>query len=533
MKALTFTIELLEPLLIANPVSGDENSATGLSHIPGSVLRGALAHAFTKGKRGDLGDAQFKYLFFGDVQFLNAYPVIEGRRGLPMPQSWRRSKDASEIDPVIDLANPTTDTPREQLKRLSQTFTHIQPPPLNIEDGDGHDDDGEQNISTAFVYEPDRRISVHILQQDRRQAVQTGTGTIFRYDALAAGECFGGVILSEDDDTLNTLAGHLRDGVFKLGKSRSAGYGAVAISNVKIEQGWREYEAMPARNQARVVVTLLSDAIVRDPDTGAFAATLGAVLGMKEDESFARTHIGGGFNLAWGLPMPQAHAIQAGSVFVFERTEALMSALRIAEQSGVGERRIEGFGRIAIDWHTAPQLAYEIAEQEFKPGKIELVAGSAEYKLAQQMANRMWRSQLDGALRDTIGKSRVKPPPQNAQLSRMRVLMRDAWRANDATLIGEVLKEPDKDGKNKKAMKRHARDQFEKARISVTAESPRLIDWLRNLAASPHTVWAVLEKDRLKCPEIGGAKAEDPPALEYAARLIDGVLRKAAREGTN
>jgi hypothetical protein len=113
----------------------------------------------------------------------------------------------------------------------------------------------------------------------------------------------------------------------------------------------------------------------------------------------------------------------------------------------------------------------------------------------------------------------------------MRLLTREAWRTGDPATIGEVLQAPDKEGKNRKAMKQHARDQFERARIYIAGQSNRLLDWLANLAARPDAVWAMLQLDQLKRPEIGGVEAKDPPALEYMARLVDGVLRKVARQG--
>lgn len=532
MNALTFTIKLMEPLLIGNPVSGDENSATGLDFIPGSVIRGALAQAFTKGKRGDLSDVHFSRLFFGDVYFLNAYLVIDNARSLPTPLSWHRNKDAGEDDPVLDLAN--RHAPEEPLKRLSKPFVHIQPAfPRMEEDESGGDSNNAEGVDTptAIVSEPERHISVHVLQQDRRNAVRSGTGTVFRYDALAAGQHFSGAILSDADDDLRELKTLLDGASFKLGKSRSAGYGAVRVADTKVVADWRECApslSTGAIANARVLVTLLSDAIIRDVRTGACSASLDAEF----MESFARTHIIGGFNLAWGLPMPQARAIQAGSVFVFERTDAVMVQLRTAEQSGIGERRIDGFGRIAVDWHTAPQVSVAPADRASRLDNVKLTVGSPERNLAQQMANRIWRAQLDAALRDAIGKSKMPYPPSNAQLSRLRTLVREAWRAKDATLISEVLKEPDKEGNNRKAMKRHAREQFDKARISINDTSPLLI-WLSALANTPSAVWNELGTSGLARPTIGGAEAEDPSALEYAARLIDGVLRKAAKEGAD
>lgn len=277
-----------------------------------------------------------------------------------------------------------------------------------------------------------------------------------------------------------------------------------------------------------VVVTLLSDVILRDAVTGAYAESLAAWLGVEPQKSFARCHVVGGFNLAWGLPLLQAYAIQAGSVFVFERMDALLEKLRQAERHGVGDRLADGFGRIAVDWHTCSKLRESRVERASQPAAVRLSEGSLEHALAQRMVDRIWRAQLDQALRIAIGQSKIEHPPTNAQLSRMRLLVREAWRTRNTKLISDVVEE----GKHPKAMKQHARDQFQRARVSVAGTSKRLIEWLKELAVKPDEVWNTLSVNDLKRPEIGGIKAKDPPSLEYMARLIDGVLRKAAKEGS-
>ena len=49
MLALTFTLELKEPLLMT-AIEGDPNSAVSLPFVPGSALRGALAGRYRAAK---------------------------------------------------------------------------------------------------------------------------------------------------------------------------------------------------------------------------------------------------------------------------------------------------------------------------------------------------------------------------------------------------------------------------------------------------------------------------------------------------
>ena len=49
--------------------------------------------------------------------------------------------------------------------------------------------------------------------------------------------------------------------------------------------------------------------------------------------------------------MPQVPALAAGSVFVFNyEGELNIDRIRALENRGLGERRVDGFGRIAVNW---------------------------------------------------------------------------------------------------------------------------------------------------------------------------------------
>ncbi|MEZ4644800.1 MAG: hypothetical protein R3E31_19060 [Chloroflexota bacterium] len=95
MKLLQYQPELLEPALLTAP-GGDPNTDESVDHIPGSVLRGALAHKYRQAK---LSQADFARLFLdGSTRFLNAYLAHEGERMLPTPAHWQREKDPQEPD---------------------------------------------------------------------------------------------------------------------------------------------------------------------------------------------------------------------------------------------------------------------------------------------------------------------------------------------------------------------------------------------------------------------------------------------------
>ena len=60
----------------------------------------------------------------------------------------------------------------------------------------------------------------------------------------------------------------------------------------------------------------------------------------------------GGWNELWGAPRYNDYALETGSTFLFACEQPpdndLIEALRACEQTGIGRRRSEGFGRISI-----------------------------------------------------------------------------------------------------------------------------------------------------------------------------------------
>ncbi len=77
----------------------------------------------------------------------------------------------------------------------------------------------------------------------------------------------------------------------------------------------------------------------------------------------------GGFNRKWGLPLPQALAVRMGSVLVFKDPGCDPTLLDDLEVRGIGERRAEGFGRIAFNRQRVAQLeAKENTRTEARSG---------------------------------------------------------------------------------------------------------------------------------------------------------------------
>jgi len=504
MKALTYELYLLEPLLATRLGGGDPNSAVGFELVPGSMVRGAVIARYVRQNQADAADATFRHLFLdGNVRFLNAYPQAYGQRVLPVPLSWYREKDGGKTAPVYDFAVGVPENGDRQWQRIGQPFCHLWV--------------GEDEGCKVELAKPDQHINIHTAREDR-QKVTKGESTVFRYEALAPEQTFCGVILAEQEQDLEMLQQWLLEGeVISLGGSHLAGYGQVRLQKVSIQNDWREY--MPVGDDTDfIIVTLLSDALIRNPQTGAYVTTLKPIVGCDHQQAFVNVRVVGGFNRKWNLPLPQAPAIQAGSVFVYQADDDLLSRLQSLEVSGIGERRTEGFGRIAVNWHRAAEDTLAEKPEPTKPLPFALKDDDS-VNLARRMVERMLRQKLERALVAAVNRFKIQNPPSNAQLSRMRIVAQQAFSQNDVQVIIRHL-----DG-----MKKAARDQFQRARVV----SERLDDWLRARAEKVQGIWELLQVNPNQNPVLGGICPDwtETLALEYTVRLLDSVLHKAQKGG--
>jgi CRISPR-associated protein Csx10 len=533
MKIIPYRVTLLEPLL-ATRIAGDPNSGVSYPYVPGSMVRGAMVTAYMQEKALaalDAGAEEARRLFFdGRARYLNAYPLdARGGRTLPTPRSLFHVK--GEETPIYDFALETIYEVNDEKVQFvaaakeSQPFCWI-------------DDD------QVFFIAPERRVNVHTQRERVKGRATEGGGAVFQYDALEEGQAFAGWVLVDEDADVG-LVSSLLQRIYRFGGSSNSGYGRVSVEvdTPQDAQAWREIPERIAPIDAgeTFVVTLLSDTLVRDAITGQYTwdlqPTLQRLLGVEiervqpaageeEQRSVWRLEEVGGFNRAWGLPLPQAQAIAGGSAFIF-RAGATISpeAIARAEWRGIGERRAEGFGRLAFNWQAEAKLT------KVKPPKVSAISQPAlkldgvAHEMAQQMAERMLRRELDGMLRKAINNVRVpeRLPISNAQLSRLRVIVREALPHGDVARLQKYLEENVK-------TRRSVRDQFDRTRLG----QERLSRWLEERLSQPTTVWDKLGAQNLS-KRIGtnvqvSTQGNEALAREYTIRLIDGVLAKLAKE---
>lgn len=550
MKALTFDIYLLQPVLISKIGSGEENSSSSSDFISGSVIRGAIIQKYLQHHPDEdiSTSAQGRELFFNNTTFyINGYlRDNDGCRMLPTPLSWRKEKDTSlnsgtKIwDFAIDVAQNAS---QPQLPGVGYA--------LLKETG-------------AIFSSPEKYLQIHNASETRGEK-KADQSFVFRYDTLAKGQVFSAAIISKDEKLLNLILDLLKDRDLLLGGSRSAGYGQALAENVQIQpvEKWDEIPLKLAKcGESQVtVIELLSDAIIRD-DFGQYQLDISSIIAkasqkgepIKPVASFVRTHLIGGFNRKWGLPLPQAPAIQAGSIFVYHSADIDQNKLNSILESGCGERRNEGYGRIAVNWNTSKSFLGKHTPPNILDISASDQANNRELtpemtQTIERILERDMRNLLEGKLAHALAKLSLTGPISNSQLSRVRQVVMNMDKTKGYDPINEHLNGL-KDAKKQfdrarvkelKGLKNYSEDKKpgngNQQGENNAQETPKftifpLLDWLQKGLGKEELIWKIYlqpdEKDQLL---ITGVKQEIAQAVkvEYVSRLLDGLFKKASR----
>lgn len=548
-KAITFNLILEEAGLLGAP-GGDPNTESSFGFIPGSALRGALAAAWLRAGLAD--DSQFHDLFLnGRVRYLNAYPRLEERLR-PTPRSWAIRKDGVEAedddyvrDDDVERLTPVYDRVDDDRRAeveadlpegVKDAFVTIDAPPP-----------GPAARRRAAPARVDFEIAVHTARNREygRARENDPQSALFRYRALARDQAFAGVIVADDDvdlTQLNKLLGaddgvdltqpeKLLPGTLLLGKSQKAGYGLTRVEAVADAADWREIDGPRPGDVAAgemFIVRLAGDAILYEPGTGRPTTDIrhslpGGPDGYDIVHSFAAASWVGGFNKQWGLPLSQQWATRMGSVWVLKANGPFAAAeMRKLEQTGIGMRTTEGFGRVIFE-PAGPVGPIGLGKSEsIMARKAATATGHAD--LLQRMNERLVRAELDRllvvAVNELAGKSRGHL--SRSQLGRLQVRIRhEADTANFDDFTRYL------DGTTRR---KSADDQFRK--FTVGGRNFRTM--LGELVANPPTVWGKFVPEGWQPPKIGDKAFlynTNELSHAYTVRFIANLCRQLSKQG--
>lgn len=563
MKAVSFLLHTQQPIL-ATSLQGDPNSDVSFSYIPGSMIRGVLISRYLKQyscKESDiLQNHEVQRLFFdGKTRFLNAYLFDKEKewRTLPIPLCLYKEKN-EELTVIDNWSHLDIKGKLKSPQRISHSFCIIED-------------------SSISVYSEKRRINIHNQRHRQRGKGIEGNGSVFRYDAIDAGQTFQGVILCDVEGDANLIQALLTfpDKEEKvnlwLGGSQSAGYGHVTVEILhdnNDETAWNEVKnELETRvdSQENLVVTLLSDVILRDEwgqvssNTQLFINTISDLLSpeLKHLDSYSNGVIVGGFNRKWGLPLPQVSAFSSGSVFVFKipqfpdeiKRMEFVRKLEGIENVGIGERKVEGFGRLTFNWlennSSFEAEVKNLNNTDLNPAK-NINEGSIE--IARKMAEKLLREKLDELVLDEVNANTPQDKKDrlsitNSQLSRLIDIVKQAlYNKNIDDLYQFIGKD-----KNSSNLTKKAREQFEKTKIygiSLDEKIRRLLrdykldgeqttdyqNWILYAWAKEHS--SLVNNERLPTITIAEQQVslDNDLSLEYTLRLIIAIAKKIMKD---
>jgi CRISPR-associated protein Csx10 len=514
MKYLRFDLTLRSPA-IASTLSGDPNSIATQLFIPGSAIRGALAARLIATGEDSDGERFRRLILSGAVRYLHAYPKINGARSLPIPLSWKSPKneaDKNEAKEAIDLANyPGTATED-----------------MDVEDfGDAWPKSALASCGGAFVSASVSsgqrtldgvRVGARIHQQrDRakgrpwKDRQENTHGAIFAYEYLEEGQTFTGLIQVTDAaladlDRIKTLLAE----PMLIGRSRRSGYGGEAVISA-LDEIKREFAGATGQLNQDVAtgthfrVLLTSSYIGRHPDTGqvdptAIERELVEALGGRvilERRRWAFETVGG-FNRKWGLETPQVMAVRGGSILVLRAVQDIqLDALRAVEHDGLGERRVEGFGRVVFLEHADDRnasiwlISADDSTSVASSGQPSAAPDPQLEFLEKRLVLNAARAELDRVARLDVA-STATQLPTNSLLARLRAPLRGALdEASAAEALGTLARWCDT---GDRALKDNAKEKLRDCKVKINGRAESLLDWIKGLVTVPNgqTGWAVL-----------------------------------------
>lgn len=445
MSTLIYRVTLDEPVIVT-ALEGEPNSAVSFDYLPGSALRGMVIGAYMRHfglKEIDAANPDIQRLFFtNSTRFLNGYLVepVTNQRSLPAPATWSSPKANDRIirDSILRPPKRGDEETDEE-----ETEKHVETKSVKgfwVVDGEYANKAKPKRVLN--VHNDRNRKAGRALGPNRNPEANEDSnqdrGTIFRYDALAAGQTFEAAILCDDANDMLILKEALDSTNHTLlGGAVSAGYGRVALDIVQIMDG--TWEEAPRRTNGRLVITLLSDVILRDA-YGQYCTTDAALcqalhpflsnyIKILDGRAFLDVTMHGGFNRKWGLPLPQMPALKMGSVIELT-TKSTPDESKLMELlwNGIGERRNEGFGRVAVNWQPFAPL-----EEPAKPAAARIEPpklSEASRKILERADERMKQTLVEtNVLRITYRKRyRIQGPITRTQLMRLRAVIKNELR---------------------------------------------------------------------------------------------------------
>lgn len=470
LKKLEFVLENIDPLLFAER-GADNILVTTKRYVPGSAIRGALAHLYINAHKlqNAYEDTNFFDLFLsGKVRFLPAYPIgcreLEQGDVFVMPLSLMRSKDKTQ---TVDLTAAAEN--KAGFKKLQGFVVKMD--------------------SKLYQIDTDAKIELHMSRSGAGERI-TGSsreGNVFNYEYLEPGQLFKGAYLADDDvaELLEKVLRELNIEVLHLGRAKSAQYGKCL------------YAAMPAKEAQQAALGdklyLLAQTPyiafgswqrveqAADELLGELEARLGCEVAKEGLQIFAAAESIDGYVGVWQAKKQAERALSAGTLIELRLNGAVDSAeLQAALQQGLGKGTEDGFGQFII-WQplTKPELVDKPLQKQFENIVLSIAVKKTAKKIIRERLLQEVRQQ---AAQDAqSGKLKINIENSNHILKRVEGLM---YSDQSKSVIQNIIKGDEFKKKAKDNLRNIKYDGVELFEL-LTDESVKPpyngIDWLGKL----------------------------------------------------
>ncbi|MFY1650697.1 RAMP superfamily CRISPR-associated protein [Solwaraspora sp. WMMB762] len=350
-RVVRVVLRVRTPVVAVADVLG--NVISGHDSIPGTMLLGTVLRRIQPGPSADGGGRA--RIGLADVRVGDAVPAAVEDPGdpasvvpaRPVPTVWRRSRKGRG-DTVWNVlcGEPA---PEEQAKRMSGW---VAPAGTGWRSAD-----------------PAKTVSTHAVVDDAQRRPTVASGGLFTNLGIAAGTLLCSDIVLPEQARLRLDPGEL----LRFGRSRKDDFGLVEVVRV-IDP--LPTPPPPTLTDGQLLVWCVSDILLRDerlapdPSPQGLARALSAALAPASVEATGRPTTDAarreGFAVAWGRPRSSQVALRAGSVVRLTVTGQLDPAvLSRLERDGIGERTVEGYGRIRFN---PPELSTAVPDVDFTTG---------------------------------------------------------------------------------------------------------------------------------------------------------------------
>lgn len=341
MQISYITLETLSPVVLMAPGSSQLLTASS-SAFSGTLLRGALAgkyiadHKLGQGAHEDKGFIDY---FFSRLRFIDANPLVQGKRAAVLPLSLMKAKAADAKEPILDLLAEPAQPGYKSLKGLAA-----------IDGG---------TIRQASVHSS---MNFHMSRsaEAERLSGHSQDGKVYTYESIDAGQSFQGAIIGDDECLqafFDDVGNKGKSFSLRVGRSKNTEYGQCRFTLTPPQP-------LPEEALSQKVYLLLDTPLI--PEDGLAPRAQDVLQNEVVDVLNARMgsstfHLGAVFAAqisidnfvgVWKMRRPRVTALAAGSIFEITKdgpwSDADRDALHQLMYGGAGSRQEEGFGQLRL-----------------------------------------------------------------------------------------------------------------------------------------------------------------------------------------